>query len=417
MTSAAARVHTPHPLEARDPVPMTTAVARPLMVFADDWGRHPSSCQHLVGKLLPHREVIWVNTIGTRPPRLDWSTAARVAGKLRAWTSSTRAPETGSTSVPSPRILAPKMWPSFKSRMARRANRELLLRSLSPIVETLGKPPIIVTTLPLVADLVDGLAAHRWIYYCVDDFSVWPGYDGETMLRMERDLVPRMNDIVAVSETLVSHIETFGRRAHLLTHGVDLDHWRRPATADLPLLAGLEPPFVVFWGVLDRRMDVSAVRRLGEQMRAGTIVLVGPREDPDPALFQIPRVTALPQVPFAALPGLARAASVLVMPYADLPATRAMQPLKLKEYLATGKPVVVSSLPATRAWNDCCDVCDDPDDFAAAVIGRLGSGVSEQQRLNRVRLEDESWADKAQQFEGWIDDEGGPANQCVDYLA
>jgi glycosyltransferase involved in cell wall biosynthesis len=374
------------------------------MVFADDWGRHPSSCQHLVGKLLPHREVIWVNTIGTRPPRLDWSTAARVAGKLRAWTSAEPPLSRRSTDGASPRIVAPKMWPSFKSRIARRANRELLLRRLSPIVDGLSTPPIVVTTLPLVADLVHRLPAHRWIYYCVDDFSVWPGYDGETMLRMERDLVPQMDDIVTVSETLRSHIETFGRRAHLLTHGVDLDQWRRPATADLPMLAGLEPPFVVFWGVLDRRMDVSFVRRLGAEMRAGTIVFVGPREDPDPALFHIPRVTALAQVPFAALPGLAAAASVLVMPYADLPATRAMQPLKLKEYLATGKPVVVSSLPATRVWSDACDVCDNPEDFAAAVIERIRSRLPEQQRRNRVRLDEESWADKAKQFEIWIDD-------------
>jgi glycosyltransferase involved in cell wall biosynthesis len=382
---------------------MSTAGAPPLVVFADDWGRHPSSCQHLVGKLLPHREVIWVNTIGTRPPRFDWSTASRVAGKLRDWTSAAPTRHTPSAAGPAPRIMAPRMWPSFKSRIARRANRELLLRSLLPTLRALREPPVIVTTLPLVADLVGGLPAHRWIYYCVDDFSVWPGYDGETMLRMERDLVPKMDEIVVVSETLRSHVEAFGRRAHLLTHGVDLDHWRRPVTGHIPALADLAPPLVVFWGVLDRRMDLDFVGRLADRMTAGTIVLVGPREDPDPALFQIPRVIALPPMPFAMLPNLASAASVLVMPYADLPATRAMQPLKLKEYLATGKPVVVRHLPATSAWNDCCDVCDTADGFAAAVMMRTRSGPSEEQRVNRVRLEQESWADKAKQFEAWID--------------
>jgi hypothetical protein len=382
---------------------MSTARQPPLVVFADDWGRHPSSCQHLVGKLLPRRDVIWVNTIGTRPPRLDWSTAARVAGKLRAWISPNLAGAAASRAAPSPRIVAPTMWPSFKSPIARRANRELLLRGLAPVVQALREPPIIVTTLPLVADLVGRIPAHRWIYYCVDDFSVWPGYDGETMLRMERDLVPQMDDIVAVSETLRSHIETFGRRSHLLTHGVDLDTWQRPTAHELPMLTGLESPLVVFWGVLDRRMDVNFVRRLASAMSAGTIVLVGPREDPDPALFDIPRVTALPPVGFAMLPQLARAASVLVMPYADLPATRAMQPLKLKEYLATGKPAVVRRLPATSEWSDCCDLCDTPDRFAAAVMERILSGLPEGHRLNRVRLERESWADKAKQFEMWIE--------------
>ena len=36
------------------------------------------------------------------------------------------------------------------------------------------------------------------------------------------------------------------------------------------------------------------------------------------------------------------------MPYADLPVTRAMQPLKLKEYLVTDRPVVVADLPADQ---------------------------------------------------------------------
>jgi len=52
------------------------------------------------------------------------------------------------------------------------------------------------------------------------------------------------------------------------------------------------------------------------------------------------------------------AADVIIMPYADRPVTRAMQPLKLKEYLATGKPVVVRNLPATRGWTDCLDLAD-----------------------------------------------------------
>jgi hypothetical protein len=89
------------------------------------------------------------------------------------------------------------------------------------------------------------------------------------------------------------------------------------------------------------------------------------------------------------------------MPYADLPVTRAMQPLKLKEYLATGRPVVVRDLPATRGWGDCCDLADTPEAFAAAVLRRLESGMPEGQRAARGRLGGESWAEKARQFEAW----------------
>ena len=55
------------------------------LVFADDWGRHPSSCQHLVRRLLDRHTATWVNTIGMRPPRLDLLTLKRGLGKVRQW--------------------------------------------------------------------------------------------------------------------------------------------------------------------------------------------------------------------------------------------------------------------------------------------------------------------------------------------
>jgi glycosyltransferase involved in cell wall biosynthesis len=300
------------------------------------------------------------------------------------------------------------MLPSFRSAVARRLNRSLLLWALTPAVATLPEPPVVVTTLPLVADLVGRLPAHRWVYYCVDDFSAWPGYDGDTMLRMERDLVPKADAVIAVSDTLVEHLRRLGKPAHLLTHGVDLDRWRSMTAAVVPAeFEGLAWPLVLFWGVIDRRTDTAFIRQLSSAMTDGTIVLVGPREDPDPELLRLPRVAVRPAVPFERLPALASAAAVLVMPYTDSPATRAMQPLKMKEYVATGRPVVVRDLPATRPWADCLDVADTPGRFAGLVLERLRTGVPVRQQLARGRLEGEGWDEKARQFEAWIDGPGG----------
>src|SRR5262249_22107296 len=151
------------------------------------------------------------------------------------------------------------------------------------------------------------------------------------------------------------------------------------------------------------RMDVSFVRRLAADLTRGTVVLVGPLNNADPDLLKLPRVVHLGQQPFDRLPALARAAAVLVMPYADLPVTRAMQPLKLKEYLATGRPVVVRDLPATREWSDALDLVDTAQAFSDAVRHRIISGVSIGQRTARARLAEESWAAKARAFEHWID--------------
>jgi glycosyltransferase involved in cell wall biosynthesis len=149
-------------------------------------------------------------------------------------------------------------------------------------------------------------------------------------------------------------------------------------------------------------MDVAFVRRMADDLGRGTVVLAGPRDDPDPALLRLPGVVCAGRLPFDRLPQLARAAAVLVMPYADLPVTRAMQPLKLKEYLATGRPVVVRDLPATRAWADALDLAGTPEAFSAAVRRRIDTGLPAEQRAARGRLAEESWAGKARAFERWV---------------
>lgn len=385
----------------------------PLLVFADDWGRHPSSCQHLIGRLLDDRRVVWVNTIGTRTPRLDRETMSRAGEKIAQWFSPKRGRETAGgdgSAHPNLTVLNPRMWPSFGSPFARRLNRWLLRRQLVAELAGLPEPPIAIAIPPIVADLVGLLPVRRWVYYRVDDFAEWPGLDGRAMRLMEDQLMRRADQIIAVSETRQSHPRLAGRPVPLLTHGVDLEHWRPGPDGrdeDQPAwLSSLEPPLIVFWGVVDRRMDVSFLKRLAENLNRGTIVLLGPSNNPDPSILSLPRVVARPPVPYGELPEVARTASVLVMPYADLPVTRAMQPLKLKEYLATGKPVVARSLPSNLPWANCLDSADDPEEFALAVEARLEMGLPESQRLARKRLASEGWATKARLFEAWITADG-----------
>ncbi len=381
-----------------------------LVVFSDDWGRHPSSCQHLVRNLLNRYPVLWVNTIGTRAPRFDAQTMNRVAEKLRQWSSAwlskdhksdtSRALRADDVTQTHPHltVINPKMWPWFGSGRDRQLNRWLLSKQLSSLIAQLPQPVVGLTTLPITADLPDALPVDRWVYYCVDDFSQWPGLDRDTLRRMDLAMIQRADFLVAVSETLQTMLAAEGRSASLLTHGVDVEFWNPTSAASVKLLES-QGPHIVFWGVIDRRMDSASLRQLSQDLTDGTIVLIGPQQDPDPKILALPNVRTLPAQPLALLPAIAQEANVLIMPYADLPVTRAMQPLKLKEYLATGKPVVVNRLPSTSAWSDCLDVAESPEHFSQLVRDRIVSGIAGSQASARSRLQQESWKSKAEVLE------------------
>ena len=380
-----------------------TTTAKPpasLVVFADDWGRHPSSCQHLIRQLLPKYKVLWVNTIGTRAPRLDAATFKRVGEKLGQWRGArnqSQAAGDADAAHCNLTVVNPRMWPWFGRTFDRVLNRRLLVKQLTQQIQQLPQPVHAITTLPITADLPGVLPVERWTYYCVDDFAEWPGLDGDTLRRMDADMLQRADNILAVSQALQEAIAEHGRSATLLTHGVELTHWRQPVdmSQPSPIADDVRRPLAVFWGMVDRRLDSHMLQRLSQWMSEGTIVLVGPQQNPDPAILQLRNVMCLPPQPFELLPRIAHDADVLVMPYADLPVTRAMQPLKLKEYMATGKPVVVSNLPAVGEWSDCIDVARTAEEFAGAVQLRMLTGLPTEQQQARERLHSESWIAKA----------------------
>ena len=352
-----------------------------------------------------------------RPPRLSIEDLGKAAVKMRQWL---RQPAPQSSLPANLKIINPGMYPGFRRPWQRRLNKRLISRAVNHALgaSTPDQRRIVVTTIPVISDLIGHLQADRWVYYCVDDFSVWPGLDGAVIDTMERQLVQQADRVVAVSATLQQRMATLGAESELLTHGIDLAHWGFDPTHTNPFpqstvpptphnnpdpqlpdwWLALERPIMLFWGVVDRRLDTSWCQALAQ--RCGSLVLVGPQQSPDPQLSATPKVCMPGPVAYADLPALAAAADMLVMPYADLPVTRAIQPLKFKEYLATGKPTLVRKLPATKDWSDAADVIETLEQLVAIATTRASQGTpAEQLDARQQRLVTETWLAKAQRFE------------------
>jgi len=296
------------------------------------------------------------------------------------------------------------MWPWFTRRHDRALNKQLLTKQLARHIDQLPRPRIAVTTIPIVSDIVDTLDVDEWVYYCVDDFSVWPGLDQTTMKNMEAELAPKVDSIVAVSEVLQNRLAEMGLDSSLLTHGVDLNNWEIDESTEFHWPSGFQPhgKIILFWGVIDPSLDTQFIQQLARERRTDTIVLVGPQQAPDLVSAEIDNLAILDAVSPDVLAQMAQDADCLIMPYRDSEVTRAMQPLKLKEYLATGRPVVVRDLPATQPWSKSCDLAATAEEFAKATSNRIENGVLVKQLEARAALQSESWAAKAQTFKELI---------------
>jgi glycosyltransferase involved in cell wall biosynthesis len=152
------------------------------------------------------------------------------------------------------------------------------------------------------------------------------------------------------------------------------------------------------FGVIDARLDASLVMALARAMPEATIVLLGPVDRDVRHLATWSNVRLPGAVPYDALPAEAARFDVCILPYVVDASTTSINPLKLKEYLATGKPVVSTPLPEAERLRPFVRVAA-ADAFVDAVAAALRDPTPAPGL--EAFLADESWDAKASQFFDW----------------
>ena len=382
-----------------------------VIVFSDDWGRHPFSCQHILRHFMPSNRVLWVNTIGMRLPRFSLYDMRRAAEKLRSWVVPTSQPggagAASAATIPQGlRVISPVMIPFAPLPPVRAFNRRSVVEAVRRNAREMGfRNPVLLATVPNAADYVGHCGESLVVYYCVDEFRVWPGMNLPDMVRnLEAHLMRDAHLVVAVSDAL-ARTKGNGRTAtRLLTHGVDMAHFAKAAAPQAPPeeLADLHGPVVGFFGLIDSHLDVDIVEHILAARPQWNVVLIGTRRIPLTRLERHARFRWLPAVPYAELPRYASRFDVAIIPYVVNEHTCTANPLKLKEYMATGKPVVTTPMPEALRYAACLHVAPDGAGFVQAIERELDVPSDAAPRL--AALDGETWHHKAELLAAWIEE-------------
>lgn len=242
-------------------------------------------------------------------------------------------------------------------------------------------------------DCFDVCGERQKVLYATDDFVAGARLTGlgvRQLARSEARQAETVDLVVAVSQPLVEKWSALGLEAVLLPNGCDTDLFATTDDAPPPDDVGLPAPIAGFFGHLSSRIDVSLLEAVAE--RGISLLLVGPRQGTF-AIEAMDRLLAMPNVrwvgpkPFEQLPSYLRAMDVGLTPYADSEFNRASFPLKTLEYLAGGRAVVATDLPAV-AWldTDLITVASGPAAYADAVEKALAEGGTAQLRRERRRF-------------------------------
>jgi uncharacterized SAM-binding protein YcdF (DUF218 family) len=378
-----------------------------LCISSIDWDFIWQGHQEIMSTLAAqgHR-VLFLENTGVR--RLRLSDVPRLRSRVRNWSKGTGGFR---EERPNLFVFSPLVLPGPYSRITRRINRFLLLRSIRRWMRATGfNRPVIWSFLPtpVAHDLMDHLDPSLTIYYCIDDF-VSSSPEARRIVRTEEAMFRRADLVFVTSETLRQRAARFSSRVHLFPFGVKFDAFdqarqapRRPPDD----IAALKRPIVGYVGGLHQWVDQDLVVDVVRRLPDASFAFVGPPQTDLTRLQQCKNVTLLGARPHAELPLYVREFDVGIVPYRLSDYTANVYPTKLNEYLAMGIPVVASDLFEIRRFNaehgDIIAIAKDGAEFAGAIGAQLKmSGPAEVARRVEV-ARGNSWASRIAQMSALI---------------
>ena len=371
-----------------------------IVCFANDWHGDPTSKHHIMRTLAAHTDVLWVESSGMRRPDLSLGDLRRIAQKLRR----SRLPRAG-TAGPV-RVISPLSLPFPGSRIAERINARLYQRAIVEAgtrADATGAPLLWVYT-PTVAPYLDRIERAGLVYHCVDRWWAFEEYDADVMRRHHIELCRRADVVYASSAELVGDCTPYSRNVHMIRHGVDWAHFAAAALTPLPTPADLRDvtgPVIGFFGLIHDWIDQAVIGAVADALPHATVVLIGKTRVDVRALERRSNVRLLGQKPYEQLPAYASRFDVGIIPFVVNELTLAVNPIKLREYMSAGLPVVSTALPelSVYAAHPGVSIAGDTAGFIAAVEERLRSPVDAAARASAARaMVGESWLGRCEEM-------------------
>ena len=370
---------------------------RDLLCFSHDWSGDPLSKTHLMRILARDNRVLWVNSIGYRAPTASKADVSRAFKKLKAATNALSEPEKNIF------VLNPLAIPIYGRPRIRELNKSLLRFQVKRAMRTLGfKNPINFVFNPAAAVIAGALDEEQLIYYCVDEYTAFSGVASRSLAEMEEQLMRKSDLVIVSADRLFQSKARINSNTVLIRHGVDFNHFRKTLDPDTTVpeeIRNLPRPVIGFFGLIADWVDLELIAAVAKRFPGGSVVMVGKSTTDTKVLEQEPNIHLLGRKTYESLPGYCKGFDVALMPFRINELTLNANPLKVREYLAAGLPVVSTAIPEVEVLG-LCRIGTDRESFVREVEIALQEPGPSGERSERVRSE--SWDARVDELRGYL---------------
>jgi glycosyltransferase involved in cell wall biosynthesis len=374
----------------------------------DWWYHHPHSKNHLMRRFArAGNRVIFVNSISMGLPALsDKNLLPRIRRKLRSYAKLARTTREGIT------VVSPATLPFHGNSLARAVNRQLLAAQVGALARRRGlSKPILWIAIPTAVEAVGRLGESLVVYQVSDKYDANPmdhATDPAAIRRLHERAIDAADLVFYSGRKLLSEATRGLERSHLLEQAVDFEHWSRVSSGRLEVaaeVARIPRPRLGYFGAIEPWLvDQELVRRAARERPSWQWVFVG-NKSRGLEIESLPNAHFIPPVAYDELPRYAAGFDVCVLPWETERAfTSYGSAIKVREYLATGLPVVISPLPEYEPMRDVLRIARTRDDFLRLVEDALAETGDERARARQQSVADGTWAARAEWISGLVED-------------
>lgn len=255
---------------------------------------------------------------------------------------------------------------------------------------------------PHGGDFVGRFAETLTVYECVDEFSAAQGLvRGPAIAALERELLEKVDLVIVTHPELFRSKSTIASRVELVPNGADLDHFARaslPTTKVADAISNLPRPVIGFHGWIQYWVDFDLISYAAKAHPEWSFVFIGPIEP----LARVDKVRNMRNIhflgkqPYSKLPNYLAGFDVCVNPFVLGKLADSVSPIKLYEYLASGKPVVSVDMSAAQQFVDVIPLTRTQEEFLVAienVLAERDNGkFAERAAARQAAAADSSWS-------------------------
>ncbi len=371
----------------------------------DWWYHHQHSKNHIMRRLArAGNRVIFVNSISMGLPSIaSRDFISKIKRKLRSYAKPVRLTEEGII------VVSPPVLPFYSSRMARAINRWLLAAQMKLLMVAYDlRRPILWIAIPTAHQVVGRLSEKALIYQVSDkyDANQMDHATAAGVISEMHNALLAQADLVFYSGRKLFEEESTRRpdiagKVRLLEQGVDYDHfaaatcqeWTEPAD-----IAGVPHPRLGYFGAIETWLiDQDLVRYVSGERPDWSWVFVGLRASPLD-IEALSNVHYLGSKPYSAMPAYAASFDVCVLPWVtDNEFVNYGSPIKVREYLATGKPVIITPIYEYERLDGILRVFRGYDDFIAKVEDALYNDTAGKRTARQQAVRESTWDARAEE--------------------